>query len=129
VESRLRLAVRERAENRCEYCQKQQEESPLIPFHVEHIIPRKHGGGNDMINLALACADCNLKKSSDLAGLDPLTNQLTPLFHPRTEHLDEHFHWDGIHLIGSTAIGRTTIQVLDLNSSSRIQVRLTQSGN
>lgn len=121
-----RLAVRQRAGNRCEYCQKRQEESPLITLQIEHIIPRKHGGSDDLDNLALACADCNLRKSSDLAGLDPFTNKLTPLFHPRTDRWEDHFAWDALRIVGLTPVGRTTVRVLDLNASSRLRVRMAQ---
>jgi hypothetical protein len=37
--SSLRKRVRERAGNRCEYCRISQEDVPLFPFHVEHIMP------------------------------------------------------------------------------------------
>lgn len=127
VELRVRLAVRERAENRCEYCQKRQEESPLIALQIEHIIPRKHGGNDDFENLALACIDCNLRKSSDLAGIDPVTNQLTPLFHPRSDHWEDHFSWDGLRIVGLSAVGRTAVRVLDLNAPSRLRVRMAQT--
>jgi 5-methylcytosine-specific restriction endonuclease McrA len=127
MDARSRIAVRERAENRCEYCQKRQDESPLIALQIEHVIPRKHGGTDDLDNLALACADCNRKKSSDLAGIDPLTNELTCLFHPRTDYWDDNFAWEGARIVGLTAVGRTTVRVLDLNSPSRLRVRLAQS--
>lgn len=127
MDARSRLAVRERAENQCEYCQKRQEESPLITLQIEHIIPRKHGGSDDLENLALACADCNLRKSSDLAGLDPITGELTSLFHPRQNHWEDHFFWEGLRITGQTAVGRTTVRVLDLNSPSRLRVRMAQS--
>ena len=39
-----RASVQERAGHRCEYCQLHQEDSPLAVMHVEHIIPRIHGG-------------------------------------------------------------------------------------
>ncbi len=71
MDARVREFVRVRAYNRCEYCQSQQEASPLIRLQMEHIIPIKHGGGDELENLALAYAECNLKKSSDLAGIDP----------------------------------------------------------
>ncbi len=45
---------------------------------MEHMISIEHGGGDELENLALACAECNLKKSSDLAGIDPDTMALTP---------------------------------------------------
>lgn len=49
-----RALVRERAGNRCEYCRLHQRDSPLAVLQVEHIIPRKHGGSEDLENLALA---------------------------------------------------------------------------
>lgn len=127
MEARLRAAVRRRAGNRCEYCQRRQDQSPLIPLQLEHIIPRKHGGGDELDNLALACADCNLRKSSDLAGIDPETNSLTPLYRPRRDVWDEHFAWDGVRIVGRTAVGRTTVRVLDLNSPSRLRVRMVDA--
>jgi 5-methylcytosine-specific restriction endonuclease McrA len=33
-----------------------------LRFHIEHVIPRQHGGSDDADNLALACPDCNLRK-------------------------------------------------------------------
>jgi hypothetical protein len=95
----------------------------LITFHVEHIIPRKHGGSDELGNLALACPDCNLHKGSDLAGLDPETSSVVRLFDPRTQNWDEHFTWDGLRIIGRTAIGRATVRVLDLNSPGRLRLR------
>ena len=78
-----KAAVRERAHHRCEYCRLHQDDSPLAALHVEHIIPRVHGGTDDFENLALACIDCNLHKGTNLTGIDPETNQVTELFHPR----------------------------------------------
>ena len=124
METRVRAVVRERADNRCEYCQRHQETSPLIRLQIEHVIPIKHAGGDQLDNLALACAECNLKKSSDLAGFDPETNTLTPLFHPRTDPWGEHFAWNGLRIIGLTSVGRTTVRVLDLNAPARLRVRL-----
>ncbi|MEI6535112.1 MAG: HNH endonuclease, partial [Verrucomicrobiaceae bacterium] len=56
----IKAQVRSRAAQRCEYCQLRQSNSPLAALHVEHIIPRKHGGNDELSNLALACIDCNL---------------------------------------------------------------------
>ena len=127
MEARVRALVRERADNRCEYCQRQQRVSPLIRLQMEHIIPLKHGGGDELKNLALACSECNLKKSSDLAGIDPDTNTLTPLFNPRHDRWEEHFAWNGLRIIGLTSVGRTTVRVLDLNAPARLRVRLATS--
>jgi len=71
-----RASVQERAGHRCEYCQLHQEDSPLAVLHVEHIVPRIHGGTDDLDNLALACIDCNLHKGTNLTGIDPESNQV-----------------------------------------------------
>jgi 5-methylcytosine-specific restriction endonuclease McrA len=118
-----RTRVRERAGNQCEYCQLHQNDSPLATLHVEHIIPKKHGGLDDFDNLALACIDCNLHKGPNLTGIDPETNEVTALFHPRRQRWQDHFAWDGIYIIGRTAVGRTTVRVLDMNSDDRLILR------
>ena len=46
--------VRQRAGGRCEYCH-----DPVPPFHIEHIIARKHGGRTVAENLALSCIAWN----------------------------------------------------------------------
>ncbi len=120
----LRALVRERAGDRCEYCQLHQEDSPLAALHIEHIRPLKHGGGSDEGNLCLACIDCNLHKGPNLTGIDPLTESVVLLFHPRQQRWDEHFQWDGIHIIGRTEIGRATIRVLCMNSDEQLELRM-----
>ena len=50
--------VWQRARDRCEYCHLPASVYPL-PFHVDHIIARQHGGLTIAGNLALACLYCN----------------------------------------------------------------------
>ena len=119
-----RALVRERAGNRCEYCRIHQEDSPLAALHIEHIRPLKHGGSVDESNLCLACIDCNLHKGPNLTGIDPLTELVTPLFHPRQQQWDEHFRWEGIRILGKTDVGRTTIRVLCMNSNEQLELRM-----
>src|SRR5437667_8616561 len=76
IGARTRTQVRERAQNTCEYCRLHQDDSPLAALHVEHIIPKIHGGTDDLDNLALACIDCNLHKVTNLTGIDPESNQV-----------------------------------------------------
>lgn len=78
-----RALVRSRAAQRCEYCQLHERDLPLFPFHIEHIIARKHRGTDDPDNLAWSCHHCNLGKSSNLSGIDPKTGRVVPLFNPR----------------------------------------------
>ena len=124
MDAAIRLAVRKRAADRCEYCQRRQADSPLMTLHIEHVVPRKHGGDDALDNLAAACSECNLRKGSNLTGIDSATNQITPLFNPRRQSWAEHFCWEGLRIVGMTAVGRTTIRVLDLNSPARLRVRL-----
>ena len=118
-----RARVRKRAGNRCEYCQLRQEDSPLAMLHVEHIVPRMHGSSDHLDNLALACIDCNLHKGPNLTGIDPETQQVTELFHPRRHRWEDHFQLRGIYLTGQTAIGRTTVRVLQMNSEDQLALR------
>ncbi|WP_461783629.1 HNH endonuclease [Prosthecobacter sp.] len=120
----VRHLVRQRAKHRCEYCQLHQDDSPLAALHIEHIRPIKHGGTDALENLCLACIDCNLHKGTNLTGIDPDTDEITPLFHPRKDNWDEHFGWNGTRIEGSTAVGRATIRVLDLNGDDRLDLRL-----
>jgi hypothetical protein len=120
---KTKAEVRERAGNACEYCHLHQDDSPLAALHLEHIIPKVHGGENHTDNLALACIDCNLHKGTNLTGIDPKTGIVTELFHPRRHRWDEHFEWLGIYLTGKTAIGRTTVRVLNMNSDDQLALR------
>lgn len=123
IGAKTRTEVRERAQNACEYCHLHQDDSPLAALHVEHIIPRIHGGSDGLDNLALACIDCNLHKGTNLTGIDPQTNEVIGIFHPRRQDWDEHFELQGVYLAGKTAIGRTTIRVLSMNSEDQVALR------
>ena len=119
----LRTLVRQRAAHRCEYCRIQQHQVPFVPFHVDHIIPRKHSGDTQPANLALACMHCNLHKSSDLSGIDPAGGAMTRLFHPRRDRWEEHFAFQGALIVGLTPVGRTTVRTLNMNGADRLEVR------
>src|SRR5947209_8546129 len=114
--------VRKRAAGRCEYCLLPQKVT-WVPFEIDHIVSRKHRGPTIASNLALTCWYCNSFKGSDIAGLDPQTRKLTRLFHPRRHKWNWHFRYDGPILIGRTAIGRTTIQVLQINCEDAVTLR------
>jgi hypothetical protein len=122
MEAFVRDLVRDRAGLRCEYCRAPQEFSELR-FHIEHIVPRQHGGDNSVENLALACPDCNLHKGPNLTGIDPNSGTIVRLFHPRREGWTEHFGYVGFRIVGQTAIGRTTAALLKMNDVDRLRVR------
>lgn len=54
-----RYEVLKRAKYRCELCGVSAEEKAL---EVDHILPRKHGGGDEMHNLQALCYSCNATK-------------------------------------------------------------------
>ena len=68
MDQSLREVVRRRAENACEYCRIAQEATPLIAFHIEHIVSRQHGGSDDPAGLALACDRCNAYKGPNITS-------------------------------------------------------------
>lgn len=101
VPAGLAARVRRRAENRCEYCRMSQSLQGAT-FHIEHIIPRKHGGRTLFKNLALACPGCNLHKADRIHAEDLLTGADMPLFHPRKYRWGDHFEWRGTRIKGRT---------------------------
>ena len=123
MDAALRTAVRRRARLRCEYCLLPEARAPVAPFQVEHIVARQHGGPTILSNLALACHHCDLHKGPNLTGRDPATGKITRLYHPRRHKWAYHFRFDGSLLIGRTAIGRTTIDVLQMNHPQLVALR------
>jgi 5-methylcytosine-specific restriction endonuclease McrA len=124
MDGALQQLVRERAADACEYCQLPQQFSRLT-FSIDHVIARQHAGPTEESNLALACSFCNGHKGPNIAGIDPRTNQMTRLFHPRRDVWSEHFRWNGAVLVGLTEIARDTIAVLAINHSTQLAVRNT----
>jgi hypothetical protein len=118
----LRRLAQERAAGQCEYCGLSRERS-VLSFHVEHIVPRQHGGESVAENLALACPHCNLRKGPNLTGIDPDTGKLCRLFNPRNDLWNDHFRRNGATITGLTDVGRTTVFVLDLNAEDQLRLR------
>lgn len=95
----------------------------LFSHEIDHVIAKKHGGETDANNLAFTCWRCNRHKGSDLGSFDPQTGEFCFLFNPRTQKWSEHFAFDNLKIIGQTAIGRTTVRLLQLNSNKRLAER------
>ena len=91
MDRRLRDQVWLRAASCCEYCRIPQEFSEAT-HEVDHII----------------------------AGRDPASGELTKLFHPRNDVWEKHFQWAGALLTGTSAIGRATVRVLEINVRHRV---------
>jgi HNH endonuclease len=114
--------VRERARNCCEYCKVPAYVSEFT-FPIDHIIPEQHHGQSTYENLALSCPHDNFHKGPNIAGIDPESGRLTRLFNPRRQRWSAHFGWDGPVVVGKTAIGRTTVYVLNVNHPDRVELR------
>ena len=116
--------VQERSGGRCEYCRMLNVWEPFFTYHVEHIIARQHGGSDRPDTLCLACHHWNLLKGPNLTSIDPDGGGVTPLFNPRTHAWVEHFRSDAGSVFGLTAIGRTTVFLLQMNAAQRVELRL-----
>jgi hypothetical protein len=123
MDAALRELVCSRADDRCEYCQIPQAALPFSSFHVDHIVPRQHGGTDDVSNLAWSCARCNRKRGTNLTSIDPDTGKLVVLFKPRVHEWVMHFAIRDAEVVGLTDIGRATARLLDMNDARRIQLR------
>lgn len=86
----LRQPVRERANNRCEYCLSHQD-YVMSRLQIDHIQPVAKGGTNTQKNLCLACELCNQYKWMQTEAVDPESEETVPLFHPLQQQWNEHF--------------------------------------
>ena len=119
---RARGAAAER--QRCAYCLISEAITGL-PLTIDHIQPTALGGETIFDNLCLACRSCNEFKASRNAGIDPLTDEEVPLFHPRRERWGDHFAWnfDGSRIDGLTPVGRATVVTLRMNNAVVVAAR------
>jgi hypothetical protein len=124
IPKELRARVGQSTGHRCAYCQiSERIIGPLL--EIDHIVPQSKGGSSEEANLTLACPLCNGHKSNITEAIDPQTEHTTPLFNPRLEHWSDHFEWvgGGTVIRGKTAIGRITVQALDLNHPDVVAAR------
>lgn len=123
ISEKIRARVADLAGHRCSYCQSP--EIVGIPMLIDHIVPLSEGGNSRIDNLCLACYRCNEFKGAKQAGNDPLTQTPVGLFRPRAQKWAEHFAWsrDGLRVIGLTACGRATVELLHLNDPRLMQAR------
>ena len=112
----MRQRIRQRAIFLCEYCHSSEEASASL-FTIDHLIPQSLGGIDIESNLALACHRCNGRRYNFIDGVDPVTQAIVPLFNPRKNQWSDYFIWseNGEKIFGITAIGRATIERLDMN--------------
>lgn len=121
---RLRRLVYDRAHGCCEYCLSQADFA-LETFAVDHIVPISQGGDDEPENLALACQGCNSRKYTKTQAVDPVDGNMVDLYHPRRLQWHDHFvwNWDYSEIMGTTPIGRATVESLKLNRPGIIGLR------
>ena len=124
ISRKLRDLVTTRADDRCEYCQAAR--SIVAYMEIDHIKPEAKQGRTVENNLCLVCINCNRHKSDFENAVDPETELISRLFHPRKDKWQDHFMWDknGATLIGLTPIGRATINRLQMNDIEIVIARL-----
>ncbi len=122
VPADLDRRVRERAQGRCEYCRLPQA-AYALPFQVDHIIAKQHGGKAQIGNLGLACPRRDRSKGPNIASVGGRARQLVPLYHPRRDRWADHFRWRGPRLVGLTPVGRATIRVLRIDDPDAVALR------
>ena len=123
ISARTRRQVEIDAMYRCSYCR-----SPTvvgIPMLVDHIIPLAANGDSTIANLCLCCYRCNEFKHDAVTNIDPLTGNVSALYHPRVQAWSDHFAWseDSLYIVGQTAAGRATIVLLRLNNEWLVRAR------
>ena len=64
-------------------------------------------------------------RGSRTEAIDPLSSEVTPLFHPRRDRWGEHFAWDeaSLRIWGLTPIGRATATALNMNNDVILDAR------
>jgi 5-methylcytosine-specific restriction endonuclease McrA len=105
ISQAVRQQVRERAGQRCEYC-RLPERFSFQPYQIDHVVARKHGGTDDITNLAWAWANCNNAKGSDQGSFDTETKEFVLFYNPRTQEWNDHFEMNAEVINGRTASGR-----------------------
>ena len=118
----LRRAVVSRAGNRCEYCRLSQVAQEAT-FHIDHVRPLAAGGETDAENLALACVSCSLRKGARLSVLDREGGVETGIFNPRKQLWSDHFKWLGDCIMGKSAAGTGTVELLKMNRGLAVAIR------
>ncbi len=124
-----RLFVARRAGFRCEYCRIHADDL-FLSFHIDHIIPLKHGGTNDTDNLAYTCPHCNQHKGTDFATLLNDARNVVFLYNPRTDLWIDHFEPIDGEILAKTPVGQASIRIFQFNQPDLLILRrlLSQAG-
>jgi hypothetical protein len=100
-------------------------DSSAQPFVIDHIVPISEGGTTILDNLAFSCGGCNGHKYTKTQSTDPVSRELVSLYNPRNQKWIDNFVWsdDFLQVVGLTAIGRATINALQMNRAGVVNMR------
>ncbi|MGL5941950.1 MAG: HNH endonuclease [Waterburya sp.] len=120
----LQRQIRDRFGDCCAYC-RTAEFLTAMTFEFEHIQPLSASGETVFENLCFACPSCNRHKSDRQTAIDSESGERVALFHPQQQVWTEHFAWseNGMEMKGLTAIGRATIELLQMNRPALVRAR------
>ena len=119
---KTRDTIAKRARFRCEYCLLHEDDA-YLSFQIDHIISLKHGGSNELNNLAYSCVVCNRMKGTDIGSVLLPEEEFIRLYNPRTDSWKEHLQVIGPRIIPISDIGKVTTKILMLNDDLRISER------
>ena len=90
----------------------------------------KHGGGDELDNLAYACSHCNQHKGSDLTTFLDSYDDIVLLFNPRKHIWQDHFETINGEILAKSRIGQASIKILKFNEPDILILRreLSQAG-
>ena len=93
LSKKVRFEVFKRDNFKCQYCGKS---APDVILNVDHLVPVKHGGNNDMLNLITSCLECNQgKKARKLDDKNYLIKQKKELdlLAEKRKQMEDMFKW------------------------------------
>jgi hypothetical protein len=119
--NQTKIVIANRALYKCEYCLLPEKVS-FYNFQIDHIVSLKHGGSNDVENLAYCCPDCNYFKGTDLGSIIN-DSALIRFYNPRIDVLNGHFEiMNGI-ILPKSDIGKVIEQIFKFNDVDRLIFR------
>ncbi len=122
INATLRNQISVRANFQCEYCLIHEDDT-YFGCEIDHIISLKHGGSNELNNLAYSCFFCNRHKGSDIGSIHVETSEFIRFYNPRTDNWNQHFRLVDSLIEPLDSIGEVTARILHFNHIDRILER------
>lgn len=122
INESIRKQISARANLACEYCLIHEDDT-YFGCQIDHIISIKHGGSNEVDNLAYSYVFCNRHKGSDIGSIILNSDRFIRFYNPRLDQWNQHFQLNGSVIEPITDIGEVTVKILKMNHIDRILER------